>query len=83
MKEIENQKCLHINRLNSRSTVIPADKESVYYYNKQESKNIIMLNGEYDFTYDGTPSGVLLGKESEKGNNLLWIKQYLLKYLDI
>ena len=57
MKEIENQKCLHINRLNSRSTVIPADKESVYYYNKQESKNIIMLNGEYDFTYDGTPSG--------------------------
>lgn len=57
--EIENQKCLSINRLKPRSTVIPADKPGVYYANKQQSKNIILLNGEYSFTYDGKPSGTI------------------------
>ena len=48
---IENQKILHINRLDPRATVIPAQKAGVYYRNKEESSHIRSLNGDYKFLY--------------------------------
>ncbi len=40
IKDIQNPKILHKNRLSSRSTILPVGK-------------IMSLNGEYDFCYDG------------------------------
>lgn len=57
MREYENNHCIHINRLPARSTVIPSQKGGIYYYNKNESENIIILNGDYDFTYEGIKQG--------------------------
>lgn len=50
-KEIENHHCLHMNRLNARSVLIPAQKKGVYYKNKEQSNYLQSLNGEYKFKY--------------------------------
>ena len=48
---IENQHLLHINRLNARTTIIPAQKKNVYFRNKEESNFLTLLNGDYKFAY--------------------------------
>ncbi len=48
---IENQNILHINRLDPRATIIPAQKRGVYYRNKEESSFLRSLNGDYRFLY--------------------------------
>lgn len=51
MDLMQNQHVLHQNRLDARSTLIPAKHEGVCYRNKEESERIVMLTGEYDFRY--------------------------------
>ena len=53
-KNIQDHHCLHINRLNARSVIIPADKEKVYYKNKEDSVFLQSLNGDWDFYYSQT-----------------------------
>ena len=48
---IENQHFLHINRLDARATIIPAQKKNVYFKNKEESSFLTLLNGDYKFAY--------------------------------
>ena len=48
---IENQHVLHINRLDARATIIPAQKKNVYFKNKEESNFLTLLNGDYKFAY--------------------------------
>ena len=48
---IENQSVLHINRLDARATVVPAERRGVYYRNKYESSLIRSLNGDFRFRY--------------------------------
>ena len=48
---IENQSVLHINRLDARATIVPAQKRGVYYQNKYESSLIRTLNGDFKFRY--------------------------------
>jgi len=48
---IQNHRCIHINRLDARSVLIPADKKNVYYKNKEESSFLQSLNGDWDFCY--------------------------------
>lgn len=54
-----NEKKLNINRLPARASIVPAQKEGIYYTNKEESEFIFSLNGEYDFKYspDNDPNG--------------------------
>ena len=55
---IENHHLLHVNRLKARTTVIPAQKEGIYFRNKEESEFIFSLNGDFKFSYkpyDETP----------------------------
>lgn len=59
MDILQNQNVLSLNRLNARSTIIPAQKENVFYANKDESDRIIMLTGEYDFKYEDGEWGKL------------------------
>lgn len=49
--EIENPMVLEINRLRARATVIPSQKEDVFYRNKEESSLIQSLNGTFKFCY--------------------------------
>ena len=46
-----NEKKLNINRLPARASIVPAQKEGIYYTNKEESEFVFSLNGEYDFKY--------------------------------
>ena len=48
---IENQSVLHINRLDARATVVPAERRGVYYRNKYESSLSRSLNGDFRFRY--------------------------------
>ena len=48
---LENPEVTNINRLLPRAVLIPAQKEGVYYKNKEESEYLQSLNGEYDFLY--------------------------------
>lgn len=48
---IENPKLLQKNYLPPRSCVIPAQKENVYYCNKEESDRIQLLSGSWRFLY--------------------------------
>lgn len=48
---IENNHLLHINRLDARATIIPAQKRNVYFKNKEESSFLTLLNGDYKFAY--------------------------------
>ena len=48
---IQNHHCLHINRLDARSVIIPALKKNIYYKNKEESSFLQSLNGDWDFYY--------------------------------
>ena len=53
--ETENQlcnpACTGINRLSPRSNLVPAKKNGIYFKNKEESDFLIMLNGDYGFSY--------------------------------
>ena len=50
---IEDQSVLHINRLEARAPVVPAQRKEVYYRNKEESSFIRSLTGEHRFLYLG------------------------------
>jgi beta-galactosidase/evolved beta-galactosidase subunit alpha len=47
--ELCNPNVLQMNRLAPRSTIIPASKKSVYYYNKEQSDRLFSLNGDWNF----------------------------------
>ena len=50
-RRFENQNLLQENRLPGRTWIIPAQKEDVFYYNKEESDRVQSLNGEWDFFF--------------------------------
>lgn len=56
--ELQNPTILQINRLDARTTIVPAQKSGVYYRNKEESDYIFSLNGDYSFALfsDEAPS---------------------------
>lgn len=49
--EIEDQTISGVNRLAARSNLIPAQKEGVFYKNKEESERLLNLNGDWQFLY--------------------------------
>ena len=50
-KCLYNPQCTHENRLPPRATIVPALHKGVFYKNKEESKLILDLNGEYQFAF--------------------------------
>ena len=48
---LQNQNCFGINKLRPRANSVPADKEGVYYKNKEDSALLFSLNGDYRFSY--------------------------------
>ena len=48
---LQNPKLLQVNRLRPRANLIPAQKEGVYYRNKEDSLFIRPLNGTWRFLY--------------------------------
>ncbi len=52
--DIENQHCLHRNRLPARTTVIPAKTTGIYYRNKEQSDLLQSLNGDWHFSYQNS-----------------------------
>ena len=56
-KATQDPQILHLNRLDPRSNLIPAQKRDVFYRNKEESEFLQSLNGTYSFSYQ--PDDVL------------------------